>query len=139
MEYDLTRFLTAHALDYQSALSELRRGRKVSHWMWYIFPQCRGLGYSSTSRRYAIRSLEEAEAYLAHPVLGQHMRELCETLLSLDTNDAEAVFGPIDAAKLRSSMTLFRLADPQDDIFERVLQKFFDGREDDRTLDILGL
>ena len=139
MEYDLSRFLSAHERTYQTALSELRGGRKRSHWMWYIFPQLRGLGQSDTSRLYAIQNLGEASAYLAHPVLGQHMKELCETLLALDTNDAIAVFGYIDAKKLCSSMTLFSLVSPHDDSFERVLQKYSGGQKDRRTLDILGL
>lgn len=140
MEYDLSRFLSAHEQNYPTALSELRNGKKRSHWMWYIFPQYRGLGDSSNSRLYAIQSLGEAEAYLAHPVLGQHMKELCAVLLSLDSNDPVAVFSStIDAAKLRSSMTLFSLVSPHDDCFERVLQKYCDGQKDDRTLKLLGL
>ena len=140
---DVTRFAEAHQSDYETALAEVRAGYKRSHWMWYIFPQIAGLGSSATAQRYAIESLEEARVYLAHPLLGRHMRELCNALLDLDTNDAQAVFGGIDAMKLRSSMTLFSLAAPlcdgwEDNPFADVLDKFYDGDEDELTLQIIA-
>lgn len=135
----LDRFLTAQKRSYDCALAEIRDGCKRSHWMWYIFPQVAGLGMSSTSQYYAIRDLEEAKAYLRHPVLGARLREICAALLALDTCDPGAVFGWPDDMKLRSSMTLFAFADPEEPVFRQVLDKFFAGREDRRTLELLGL
>jgi uncharacterized protein (DUF1810 family) len=140
--FNLDRFVTAQNVggDYKQAASELRRGRKTSHWMWYIFPQVEGLGYSAMSQRYAISSLAEAQAYLAHPVLGPRLTEVSRILLELETRSATAVFGGIDAQKLRSSMTLFdraasagsRNADPS--VFRQVLDSYFDGESDEATL-----
>ncbi len=138
--FDLERFVTAqneHGT-YARALAELRAGRKRSHWMWFVFPQIAGLGWSSMSKRYAIRSLDEARAYLAHPVLGARLRECVAALNALPTDDAEAVLGGIDAMKLRSSLTLFLRAAPGDEAFERALTKFFGGVQDARTLELLG-
>ena len=109
-QYDLSRYVTAQQRDYQSALTEIKNGKKVSHWMWYIFPQIRGLGKSSTSQFYAIQSLDEAKAFLEHPYLGHNIIEISEALLSLDTSDAYEVFGKPDNMKLKSSMTLFARA-----------------------------
>jgi uncharacterized protein (DUF1810 family) len=135
-DFDLERFVEAQdgGGTYERALAELRAGRKQSHWIWFVFPQIEGLGRSPTARAYAIASLPEARAYLDHPVLGPRLRESAEALLGLDTDDAEAVMGPIDAVKLRSSMTLFARADPTDDRFTSMLRKFYGGQEDEATL-----
>jgi uncharacterized protein (DUF1810 family) len=137
--YDLQRFVTAQdgGGTYAQAAAELRRGRKTSHWMWFVFPQIAGLGQSAISRRYAISSLAEAQAYLAHPVLGPRLREVAAILAGLSGATAEEVFGGIDALKLRSSMTLFRRAEPQDQVFGQVLEQYFGGSEDPSTLDRL--
>ena len=138
IEADLSRFVEAHDRSYSRALEEIREGRKQSHWMWYIFPQIGGLGLSSTSRFYAIADLEEARAYMQHPMLGAHMIEICGVLLGLSANDAEDVMGYPDDLKLRSSMTLFSQAVPSVKIFQQVLDKYFDGKMDQKTLEILG-
>ena len=135
----LDRFLDAQRGDYAAALAEVRRGRKTSHWMWYIFPQIAGLGQSSTARYYSIRDLEEAREYYAHPVLGQRLREISGVLLELRGSDPVAVFGGIDSMKLKSSMTLFALAAPDDPLFQQVLDKYYGGEQDALTLRILGL
>ena len=136
--YDLSRFADAHRQDYPRALAEIRNGRKQSHWMWYIFPQIRGLGISSTSQFYAIQSLDEAKAFLEHPYLGENLLEISQALLLLDTNHARTVFGSPDDMKLRSSMTLFRQAAPDQPVFQAVLDKYFDGIPDAITLRIIG-
>jgi uncharacterized protein (DUF1810 family) len=135
-DFDLGRFVQAQdaGATYFRALSELRAGRKASHWIWFVFPQIEGLGRSPTARAYAIASLDEARAYLQHPLLGVRLRECADALLALETNDAEAVMGAIDAVKLRSSMTLFARADPADGRFPGVLSKFYGGKEDEATL-----
>ena len=135
----LDRFLDAQRGDYAAALAEVRRGRKTSHWMWYIFPQIAGLGQSSTARYYSIRDLEEAREYYAHPVLGQRLREISGALLELRGSDPVAVFGGIDSMKLKSSMTLFALAAPDDPLFQQVLDKYYGGEQDALTLRILGV
>ena len=135
----LDRFLNAQQGDYTAALAEVRRGRKTSHWMWYIFPQIAGLGQSSTARYYSIRDLEEAREYYAHPVLGQRLREISGALLELRGSDPVAVFGGIDSMKLKSSMTLFALAAPDDPLFQQVLDKYYGGERDALTLRILGV
>lgn len=135
----LDRFLDAQRGDYAAALAEVRRGRKTSHWMWYIFPQIAGLGQSSTARYYSIRDLEEAREYYAHPVLGQRLREISGALLELRGSDPVAVFGGIDSMKLKSSMTLFAVAAPDDPLFQQVLDKYYGGEQDAMTLRILGL
>ena len=134
----LDRFLDAQRGDYAAALAEVRRGRKTSHWMWYIFPQIAGLGQSSTARYYSIRDLEEAREYYAHPVLGQRLREISGVLLELRGSDPVAVFGGIDSMKLKSSMTLFAVAAPDDPLFRQVLDKYYGGEQDALTLRILG-
>ncbi len=128
-KYNLLRFLNAQEATYQVALKELQEGRKRSHWMWYIFPQLKHLGHSYNAKFYGISGIEEATIYLQHPILGQRLREVSETILNLPDNDAEAIFGGIDAIKLRSSMTLFDLVSP-DDVFSRVLDKYFNGQRD---------
>ena len=135
----LYRFLDAQRGDYAAALAEVRRGRKTSHWMWYIFPQIAGLGQSSTARYYSIRDLEEAREYYAHPVLGQRLREISGALLDLRGSDPVAVFGGIDSMKLKSSMTLFAMAAPDDPLFRQVLDKYYGGEQDALTLRILGV
>ena len=135
----LDRFLDAQRGDYAAALAEVRRGRKTSHWMWYIFPQIAGLGQSSTARYYSIRDLEEAREYYAHPVLGQRLREISGALLDLRGSDPVAVFGGIDSMKLKSSMNLFAMAAPDDPLFQQVLDKYYGGEQDALTLRVLGL
>ena len=135
---DLDRFVDAQDGTYEQALGELRRGRKTGHWMWWIFPQVAGLGMSSTSQAYAVRDLAEATAYVQHDVLGPRLLECCRALLDLDGVSAERVLGTIDAVKLRSSMTLFAHADPDQPVFRDVLGKYYDGDEDERTVALLG-
>jgi uncharacterized protein (DUF1810 family) len=135
---DLDRFLSAQAPVYEQVLAELRRGRKASHWMWFIFPQIDGLGSSMTSVRYAIRSLDEARAYLGHPVLGARLRECTRLVLAPDASSADAVLGSIDARKLRSSMTLFHRADPSEPLFRQALDRWFGGEADEATDVILA-
>ena len=137
--YDLQRFVTAQdgGGTYAHAVAELRRGRKASHWMWFVFPQIAGLGQSAISRRYAISTVAEAQAYLAHPVLGPRLREAAGILTRLSGVTAEQVFGGIDALKLRSSMTLFLRAAPAEHVFRQVLEQYFGGSEDPATLERL--
>lgn len=138
MEKELSVFLDAQAYgEYEEALAEIRNGRKESHWMWYIFPQIEDLGHSDMARRYAIRNLYWAKAYLAHPDLGQRLREISQAFLDLDETDPVRILGGIDAMKLRSCMTLFRQADPDEKIFVDILDKFYGGKQDQKTLDIL--
>jgi uncharacterized protein (DUF1810 family) len=134
--HDLQRFVAAQDEGgaYAQAVAELRRGRKQSHWMWFVFPQLRGLGSSPMAVRYGIDSLEEARAYLAHPVLGPRLLECAELLAGTDARSADAILGAVDATKLRSSMTLFARAAPQRDVFPRVLERCFDGVPDPATL-----
>ena len=133
--YDLERFVMAQDArgTYACAVGELRAGRKVTHWMWFVFPQIAGLGMSEMSRRYAISSLDEARLYLAHPILGERLRECARVLTELDGKTADDVFGHVDAIKLRSSMTLFARAAPEDPLFADVLDRYFDGAADDVT------
>jgi uncharacterized protein (DUF1810 family) len=134
---DLQRFTDAQDGTYDHATAELRRGRKTSHWMWFVFPQIAGLGRSEMSKRYAISSLAEARAYLAHPVLGRRLVECASILVALPDRTAEEIFGGIDAQKLRSSMTLFRRADPDEPVFAQVLDLYFEGATDIATEDRL--
>ncbi|HSO98385.1 MAG TPA: DUF1810 domain-containing protein [Solirubrobacteraceae bacterium] len=136
----LARFVAAQDRDgtYETALNELRHSRKRSHWMWFVFPQLAGLGRSPTARRYAITGLDEARAYLAHPVLGARLRECTEALLGLGDQPAERVLGPIDALKLRSSMTLFARAAPDEPSFPKVLEQWFGREPDPLTEQLLG-
>ncbi|MBQ9662652.1 MAG: DUF1810 domain-containing protein [Oscillospiraceae bacterium] len=137
MASDLSRFLKAQEYDYAQALKEIRAGRKRSHWMWYIFPQIQGLGFSSTAQFYAIRDLDEAKDYLAHPILGARLKEISSALLQLEGLSASEIFGYPDDLKLRSSMTLFRLADLKCNIFRDVIDKYYDGKPDSRTVEIV--
>jgi uncharacterized protein (DUF1810 family) len=133
--YDLQRFVAAQDTGgtYQRAVAELRRGRKDSHWMWFVFPQIEGLGSSPAARRYAISSLAEARAFLAHPVLGPRLIECAAILAGVSGRTAEQVMGGIDAVKLRSSMTLFRHAAPDEPVFGQVLEQYFEGAPDPAT------
>ena len=135
---DLTRFLEAQRTTYDRALDELRAGRKRSHWMWYVFPQLAGLGFSTTSQHYGISGLDEAQAYLAHPVLGARLLECVETLLALPaTLSASDIFGYPDDLKLRSCATLFATASGPGSPFERLLDRFYAGARDERTVTLL--
>lgn len=141
---DLQRFVDAQKAggSWERALAELRAGRKTSHWMWFVFPQLAGLGRSEMARRYAIASLEEARAYLAHPLLGPRLRASCAALLAgadaIASDDARAILGEIDALKLRSSLTLFARADPAEPLFARVLERFNGGEQDPATVALLA-
>jgi uncharacterized protein (DUF1810 family) len=137
--HDLARFVAAQAGDYATALAEVRAGLKRSHWMWYVFPQLAGLGSSATSRRYAVRSRAEAEAYLAHPVLGPRLVEVCEAALGVAGRSAHEIFGSPDDLKLKSCATLFAAVLPPGSVFERVLGGFFGGEPDGQTLRLLGV
>ena len=138
MEKDLNRFIEAQENDYEIALAEIKSGRKSSHWMWYIFPQFKGLGYSETSKFYAITDANEAKDYLNHPVLGTKLREITTELLQLEENDAYKIMGSPDDLKLKSSMTLFNAIDEtKENVFEKVLEKFFKGNLDNKTINLL--
>jgi uncharacterized protein (DUF1810 family) len=135
--FDLNRFLHAQEGIYDSVLAELRRGQKRTHWMWFIFPQIDGLAHSATAKHYAIKSIAEAQQYLNHPVLGTRLLECAETVLAVEGRSVAEIFGYPDDLKLKSSMTLFgQVADPGS-VFTRVLDKYFQGERDARTLDIL--
>jgi uncharacterized protein (DUF1810 family) len=133
MPYDLDRFVAAQDRDYETVLGELRRGRKSSHWIWFIFPQIAGLGYSAMSQHFAIGSLDEARGYLAHPVLGPRLRECVRLVLAVEGRTAEEILGSIDAMKLRSSMTLFHRAAPDEREFALVLDRYYAGVADPAT------
>jgi uncharacterized protein (DUF1810 family) len=134
---DLERFVSAQDRSgtYGRALAELRAGRKTSHWMWFVFPQVAGLGRSAMAQEYAVASVDEARAYLAHPVLGPRLLDCCSVLLDLPGSDPFAVLGQVDATKLRSSMTLFERAAPDEPVFGRVLERYFEGERDGATLE----
>jgi uncharacterized protein (DUF1810 family) len=136
--WDLARFLREQVGMHEAAVRELRAGRKTGHWIWYEFPQLAGLGRSSMSVRYAISGIDEARAYLAHPVLGPRLIECCEALLVDRGRDAVEILGPVDAVKVRSSMTLFHRADPAQPAFRRVLDALYGGSPDPRTDELLG-
>lgn len=134
---ELQRFRSMQAQSFDTALSEIRRGRKSSHWMWYIFPQLKGLGYSPTAWYYGLDGLDEARAFAADPVLIGNLRTITGALLDQPGRNANAVFGGTDAMKLRSSMTLFEMADPECPLYARVLEEFFGGSRDEKTLNML--
>ncbi|MEO6587919.1 MAG: DUF1810 domain-containing protein [Pyrinomonadaceae bacterium] len=134
---DLKRFLDAQENDFERALAEIKRGRKQSHWMWYVFPQIKGLGSSETSRFYAVKTKAEAELYLAHPVLGARLVEISEALLEIEGKTANQIFGSPDDMKLKSSMTLFGAFKNANPVFRSVLDKYFDGTNDLRTLQLI--
>jgi uncharacterized protein (DUF1810 family) len=133
MPFDLERFVAAQSPVYPTVLGELRGGRKTGHWMWFVFPQVEGLGRSELSRRYAIGSLDEARAYLEHPLLGARLRECAQLVLATRARSAESILGPIDAVKLRSCMTLFHRAAPDEPLFVEVLDRFYGGAPDAAT------
>ena len=136
---DLQRFTDAQEEDYAIALSEIKLGRKQSHWMWYVFPQIAGLGFSSTSKLYAIKDKGEAESYLAHPTLGKRLIEISNALLEIDGKTANQIFGSPDDLKLKSSMTLFGALDETDEVFQKVLDKYFNGAKDEKTLKLIDV
>lgn len=135
--YNLSRFVQAQEDDYERALSEIKSGQKRSHWMWYIFPQVDGLGFSPTSKRYSIKSIAEAKAYLNHPVLGPRLTECAEAVLHVEGRSAYEILGSPDDMKLRSCATLFAHISPVESVFDRLLDKFFQGDPDPKTLHLL--
>ena len=137
--HDLDRFVQAQSASYASAISEIRSGRKRSHWMWYVFPQIDGLGSSATTKRYSIKSVAEAEAYLRHPVLGPRLSECFEAVLAVEGRSALEIFGPVDEMRLHSCATLFARVCPSGSVFERILEKYFRGEGDGKTLRFLGI
>ena len=137
-ESNLTRFVNAQERDYTKALAEIRSGRKQSHWMWYIFPQLSGLGFSQMATHYAIDNLAEAKEYLDHPVLGSRLIEIANAMLRIEGKTANQVLGSPDDLKLRSSMTLFSLVENTDPVFQAVLDKFFNGQPDQKTIALVA-
>ncbi len=135
---DLQRFIAAHQNNYTAALSEIKKGRKQTHWMWYIFPQLKELGLSETAKNYGIIDIDEAAAFLQDTLLGSNLIEISTVLVSLDSKNAHAIFGSPDDMKLHSSMTLFAAVPTANPVFQQVLDKFFDGVKDKRKLDLLG-
>jgi uncharacterized protein (DUF1810 family) len=135
--YDLERFVDAQSRNYETALSELRSGKKRSHWMWYVFPQVEGLGASAMAERYAIKSVAEARAYLAHPVLGPRLLECAAAVVGIEERSATEIFGYPDDLKLRSCATLFAHVSPEGSLFHRILEKYFDGEPDRQTLQMM--
>jgi uncharacterized protein (DUF1810 family) len=137
--FDLQRCLNAQEKDFEDALSQIRGGRKRSHWMWYVFPQFAGLGHSSTAQHFAIKNVEEAKAYLAHPILGPRLIECAEAALQVAGRSAYEIFGTPDDLKFRSSATLFAHVSPPGNVFERLLATFYGGKPDGETLRLLGV
>ncbi len=137
--YNLGRFLRAQEADYERALSEITSGRKRSHWMWYIFPQIDGLAFSSTSKYYSIKSVDEARDYLGHPILGPRLLKCAETVASVENRSVTEIFGSPDDLKLRSCATLFTCVSPPDSVFDRILEKYFHGHRDGKTLRLVGI
>jgi len=133
----LEKYLSQHTRHFDTALKEIQNGRKDSHWMWFIFPQIKGLGRSLASKYYALNSIQEAKCYMDHDVLQSHMLEICNTLLTLENNDITQIMGFPDNLKLKSCMTLFSMSNPEYDIFQKVLDKYYDGKPDDRTVAII--
>lgn len=138
MSIDLTRFIAAQEKKFDQALSEIISGRKLGHWMWFVFPQLKGLGISETSTKYSIQNLEEAQEYFNHPILSARLRQITTELIRLEENNALKVFGLTDSIKLKSSLTLFSIADSSpESIFKKAINKFFDGEMDERTLNLI--
>ena len=137
-ENNLTRFLDAQKGDYEIALKEIKKGKKTSHWMWYIFPQINGLGFSDTAKFYAIKNKDEATEYLHHDILGTRLVEISTELLKLNTSNSIEIFGQVDSLKLKSSMTLFSLLESTNPVFQKVLDKFFGGVKDEKTIQLLN-
>lgn len=138
LKTSLQRFIDAQEKNYDSALTEIVQGRKRSHWMWYIFPQIQGLGFSETSKFYAIKNLDEAMDYLKHPILGERLIRICHALIQNPGNDAHTIFSSPDDMKLKSSMTLFSELPGTNPVFQSVLDKFFNGNKDNKTIEILA-
>jgi uncharacterized protein (DUF1810 family) len=136
--YDLDRFVRAQQGDYERALSEITSGRKRTHWMWYIFPQLDGLALSPTAKRYAIKSVEEARAYLEHPILGPRLLDCAEAVVRVEGRSATEIFGSPDDLKLKSCATLFSCVAPPGSVFDRLLEKYYRGARDGKTLELLG-
>jgi uncharacterized protein (DUF1810 family) len=136
-ETNLERFISAQEKSYPIALSEIKKGKKQSHWMWYIFPQIQGLGFSETSKFYSIKDIDEAKEFLLHPVLGNRLVGLCNELLKLEPDNPTSIFGSPDDLKLKSSMTLFSSL-KINPVFQKVLDKFFNGAKDSKTLELIG-
>ena len=136
--FGLNRFTKAQESDYLKALSEIRNGKKRSHWMWYIFPQFDGLGSSAISRYYSIKSLAEANAYLSHPVLGRRLKECVKALMNIENRSAHDIFGSPDDMKLKSCATLFAFISPAGSVFEQLLDRYYEGDRDTRTIQLLG-
>lgn len=136
--YNLARFVNAQEDNYTEALVEIRGGRKRSHWVWYIFPQIDGLGWSATSKLYAIKKIDEARAYLNHPVLGHRLLECAQAALNVKDRSATQIFGSPDDLKLRSCATLFAHVSPPGSVFEHIIEKYFDGKRDEKTLEVLN-
>lgn len=136
--HELSRFLDAQERDYTRAIEEIRSGRKQTHWMWYIFPQFRGLGHSAMAERFAIKSLDEARAYLEHPLLGPRLVECATAVLQVSGRSAHDIFGSPDDLKLRSSATLFAAVSPPGSVFHQLIDAYFDGQPDERTLALAG-
>jgi uncharacterized protein (DUF1810 family) len=137
--YLLSRFVLAQQSDFEQALAEIRSGKKRTHWMWYIFPQIDGLGFSPTAKHYAIKSIEEAKAYLNHPILGPRLLECAEAVVCVEGRSASEFFGSPDDLKLRSCSTLFACVSPPRSVFERLLEKYYRGQRDEKTLRLLGV
>jgi uncharacterized protein (DUF1810 family) len=137
-DFELIRFVNAQENIYPQVIAELRNGRKQSHWMWFIFPQIDGLGTSPTAKRYSIKSAEEAIAYLNHPLLGKRLLECFAILMEIQGKTAEEIFGYPDYLKLQSSVTLFSIVNPQEEIFAQVLEKYYKNKKDQRTIDLLN-
>ena len=137
-DYELERFVAAQVPVIEAVRQELRAGRKRSHWMWFVFPQLKGLGMSSMAQHYGIASLDEARAYLAHPVLGPRLRECCDLMLAVPGRSAHEILGSPDDLKFRSCLTLFALAAPGEEVFARCLDRFYGGEADPRTLALCG-
>jgi uncharacterized protein (DUF1810 family) len=135
--FNLDRFVFAQEKIYSSVVEELKAGIKMSHWMWFIFPQVESLGRTEIAKRYAIKSLGEAKAYVSHPVLGRRLQECTELVLAIDSKSANDIFGHPDDLKFKSSMTLFLVAMPKIDLFQRAINKYFDGYQDGLTLDFI--
>ncbi len=136
-KYNLERFVLRHKETYETAINELKKGKKQSHWMWWIFPQIYGFGLSQNTKDYSIKSREEARAFLDHPYLGKNLRDICKVLLEMKSSDAYYVFGFPDEMKFRSSMTLFSEIAPEEEIFDKIIQKFFKGQKDVRSVEII--
>jgi uncharacterized protein (DUF1810 family) len=137
MEFD--HFIEGQNRVYEKVVRELTEGQKQTHWMWYIFPQISGLGFSEISNKYALRSIDEARRYLKHELLGARLRECTRLVLDIQNRTAEDIFGPVDAMKFRSSMTLFSLCLSSKSLFDSAIGKYFDGKKDPQTLELLGL